>query len=81
MTTLVHSVKTKFKKLTKDPAITRLTTVQNDLITFKRVESNKSDKKAMWPKSAQIAQVHGLPKTHKHYERLPKCRPIIDDLV
>ena len=32
----------------------------------------------MRPKSAQIARAHGLPKTHKHYERLPKLRPIID---
>ena len=29
-------------------------------------------------KSAQITQAHGLPKTHKYYERLPKFRPIID---
>ena len=29
-------------------------------------------------KSAQITRAHGLPKTHKHYERLPKFRPIID---
>ena len=45
---------------------------------FKRGEINESDKKAMRPKSAQIAGVHGLPKTYKHYERLPKFRPIID---
>ena len=35
-------------------------------------------KKAKRPKSAQIARANGLPKTHKHYERLPKFRPIID---
>ena len=70
---------TKFKKLTKDPTITRLTTVQNYLnALFKRGELNESDKKAMRPKSAQIARAHGLPKTHKHYECLPKFRPIID---
>ena len=70
---------TKFKKLAKDPTITRLTTVQSYLNTlFKRGEINESDKKAMRPKSAQIARAHGLPKTHKHYERLPKLRPIID---
>ena len=47
---------TKFKKLTKDPTITRLTTVHNYLYTlFKRGEINEFDKKAMRPKSAQIA--------------------------
>ena len=47
---------TKFKKLTKDPTTTRLTTVHNYLYTlFKRGEINESDKKAMRPKSAQIA--------------------------
>ena len=29
-------------------------------------------------KSGQIARAHGIPKTHKHYERLPKFRPITD---
>ena len=70
---------TKFKKLTKGPKITRLTTAQNYLnILFKRGEINESDKKAMRHKSAQIARGHGLPKTHQHYELLPKFRPIID---
>ena len=77
MTTLIHSLifdyLTKFKKLTKDPTIIRLTTVQNYLNTlFKRGEINESDRKAMRPKSTQVARVHGLPKTNKHYEDLPK---------
>ena len=56
------------KKLTKDPTIKRLTTAQNYLNTlFKRDEINESGKKAIRHKSAQIARVHGLPKTHKHY--------------
>ena len=46
---------TKFKKLTKDPTMTRLTTVQNYLNTsFKRGEINESDKKVMRPKSKPI---------------------------
>ena len=45
---------------------------------FKRGEINESDKKAMLPKSAQIAHAHGLPKTHKYCGLLPKFRPIID---
>ena len=69
----------KFKKIEKDPTITRLKTVQNYLKTLcQRGEITESEKKAMRPKFAQIAQAHGLPKTHKPYERLPKFRPIID---
>ena len=63
----------------KVPTITRLTVIQNYLNTlFKRGEIDKSDKKAMRLKSAQIGWAHGLPKTHKHYESLPKLRLIID---
>lgn len=29
-------------------------------------------------KTVQIARAHGLSRTHKHYERLRKFRPIID---
>ena len=69
----------KFKKIEKDPTITRLTTVQNFLKTLcKRGEITESEKKGMRPKFAQIAQAHGLPKTHKLFEHLPKFRPIID---
>ena len=69
----------KFKKIEKDPTITRLKTVQNYLKTLcQRGEITESEKKAMRPKFAQIARAHGLPKTHKPYERLPKFRPIID---
>ena len=51
---------TKFKKLTKDLTITRLTTVQNYLNTlFIRGEINESDKKAIRPKLAQIVRAHG----------------------
>ena len=59
--------------------ITRLTTVQSFLKTLcKRGEITESEKKAMRPKFAQIAQAHGLPKAHKLFEHLPKFRPIID---
>ena len=41
----------KFKKVEKDPTITRLTTAQNYLKTFyKRDEITESEKKAMRPK-------------------------------
>ena len=32
----------------------------------------------MRPKFAQIARAHGLPKTDKPFEHLPKFRPIIN---
>ena len=67
------------KRSKKDPTITRLTTVQNYLKTLcKRGKITESEKKAMRPKFAQIARAHGLPKTHKPFEHLPKFRPIID---
>ena len=69
-----------FKKTKKDPTITRLTTEQSYLKTLcKRGEITESEKKAMWPKFAQIARAHGLPKTHKPFEPLPKFRSIIDN--
>ena len=53
--------------------------MENYLKTLcKRGEITESEKKAMRPKFAQIAQAHGLPKTHKLFEHLPKFRPIID---
>ena len=63
----------KFKKVEKDPTITRLTTAQNYLKTFYTSdEITESEKKAMRPKFAQIARTHGLPKTHKPFEHLPQ---------
>ena len=32
----------------------------------------------MQPKSEKNVRAYGLPKTHKHYEQLPKFRSIID---
>ena len=59
--------------------ITRLTTVQNYLkMLCKRGEITEFEKKAMRSKFAQIAGAHGLPKTQKPFEHLPKFRPIID---
>ena len=56
-----------------------MTTEQSYLKTLcKRGEITESEKKAMWPKFAQIARAHGLPKTHKPLEPLPKFRSIID---
>ena len=68
----------KFEKIEKDPTIIRLTTVQDYLKTLcRRGEITESEKKAMRPKFAQIARAHGLPKTHKPFEHLPKFRPVI----
>ena len=69
----------KFKKIEKDPAITRVTTLQNYLKTLcKRDKITESEKMAMLPKFAQIAGAHGLLKTYKPFEHLPKLRSIND---
>ena len=69
----------KFKKIEKDLAITRVTTLQNYLKTLcKRDKISESEKMAMLPKFAQIAGAHGLLKTYKPFEHLPKLRSIND---
>ena len=69
----------KFKKIDIDPTYTRLKSVQRYLSTLlKRGEINDIDYKNLRPKHAKPARAHGLPKTHKHYENLPKFCPIID---
>ena len=69
----------KFKKIKQDPTINRLTTVQKYLKALSnRGKITESEMKAMRPKFAHIARAHGLPKTHKQYDHLPKFRPITD---
>ena len=69
----------KFKKIKQDTTINRLTTLQKYLKTLSnRGEITESEVKAMQSKFAHIARTHGLPKTHKQYDHLPKFRPIID---
>ena len=66
----------------KDPTITRLTTVQNYLKTLcKRSEITEFEKKAMRPKFTQIGRAHGLPKTHKLFEHLPKFRKFLSNIL
>ena len=72
---------TKFKKIDSDPTHTRLRTLQRYLNTIKkRGEINADDHKLMRPKNAKPARAHGLPKTHKVFETVPKFRPIIDTI-
>ena len=72
---------TKFKKIDSDPTHTRLRTLQRYLNTIKkRGEINVDDHKLMRPKNAKPARAHGLPKTHKVFETVPKFRPIIDTI-
>ena len=66
----------------KDPTITRLTTVQNYLKTLcKRSEITEFEKKAMRHKFTQIGRAHGLPKTHKLFEHLPKFRKFLSNIL
>ena len=63
-----------FNKIRK----TKLTITNSKKLPWNEI--NKSDKKAKQPKSAQVARAHDLPKTHKHYERLPKFRPVVNTI-
>ncbi|XP_066913068.1 uncharacterized protein [Clytia hemisphaerica] len=70
---------TKFKCINDDPTFRNLRTVQRYLNTLlSRGEIDEEEKSAMRPKSARLGRAHGLPKTHKNFERLPKFRPIVD---
>ena len=70
---------TKFRKINTDPTYTRLKTLQSYLNTLrKRNEINETQYKEMRRQNAKPARSHGLPKTHKEFDRLPKFRPIID---
>ena len=71
--------KTKFRRLQKDPTLTRFSTLQSFIKSLlKRGEINEDQKKQMKPTAAQNGRAHGLQKIHKRYVDLPKFRPIID---
>ena len=71
--------KAKFKKLENDPTLTNLSTVHNYLNKLlDRGEINLDEWKTMRLKSARVGRAHGLPKTHKEFDRIPKFRPIVD---
>ena len=69
----------KFKCINEDPTISRIHNIQCYLRTMLiRKEITEPEKKAMWPKAAQLGRGYGLPKTHKQFEQIPPFRPIID---
>jgi hypothetical protein len=69
----------KFKKLSSDPTLTRLNTVQSYLRTLnKRGELTDAELMSMKPRNAKPARAHLLPKIHKDFDVLPSFRPIID---
>ncbi|XP_066930298.1 uncharacterized protein [Clytia hemisphaerica] len=68
-----------FSKHRVQTALKNLRTVQRYLNTLlSRGEIDEEEKSAMRPKSARLGRAHGLPKTHKNFECLPKFRPIVD---
>ena len=76
---IIFNNTSKFKKIEKDLAITRVTTLQNYLKTLcKRDKITESEKRAMRPKFVQIVRANDLPKTHKTFQHLPKFKPNID---
>ena len=69
----------KFKLITDDPTITRMKSLQNYLRKIRnRGELTKDEFNLCRPKNEKPAKVHGLPKIHKSFDRIPKFRPIID---
>ena len=84
-TDYINSVKslfsktTKFKQLDFDPTLSRLSSLQNYLRSLlKRCEIYENQFHLLRPRSAEFGRAHGLPKTHKTFDTLPKFRPIID---
>jgi hypothetical protein len=69
----------KFKRISNDLTSTRLSTLQSYLCTLlNRSEINETEYTLLRPTHAHFARAHGLPKTHKQFDTLPKFRPIID---
>ncbi|XP_046863199.1 uncharacterized protein LOC124456940 [Xenia sp. Carnegie-2017] len=69
----------KFKRISSDLTSSRLSTLQSYLCTLlKRGEINETEHTFLRPTHAHFARAHGLPKTHKQFDTLPKLRPIID---
>ena len=74
----LFSDRRKFKTINNDPTHRRLTALQLYLRSLvKRGELNKDMYKKIRPRNARPARAHGLPKTHKPFDRLPKFCPII----
>ena len=69
----------KFSKLIIDPTLTKLHSLQHYLLTLnKRGEITDTELESLRPITAHFGRAHGLPKTHKKFDTLPKFRPIID---
>ena len=77
----IFNDETKFKKVDKDPTLTRIGTIKTYLNTmFNRGEITSTEKKSMRPKGAIRARARGMPKTHKNFTSLPSFRPVIDTM-
>ena len=75
----LYSDSSKFKKLDYDPTLTRLHSLQNYLLKLhKRNEITDEQLDVLRPMTAHFGRAHGLPKTHKKFDTLPKFRPIVD---
>jgi hypothetical protein len=75
----LFSDSSKFKKLDYDPTLTRLHSLQTYLLKLhKRNEITDEQLDALRPMTAHFGRAHGLPKTHKKCDTLPKFRPIVD---
>ena len=70
---------TKFKRISHDLTSSRLSTLQAYLRKLlNRGEISECDHKHLRPTFAHFSRAHGLPKTHKTFQSIPKFRPIIN---
>ena len=70
---------TKFKRISHYLTSFRLSTLQAHLRKLlNRGEISECDHKHLRPTFAHFGRAHGLPKTHKTFQSIPKFRPIID---
>ena len=70
---------TKLKRIPHDLTSSRLATLQAYLRKLlNRGEISECEHKNLRPTFAHFGRAHGLPKTHKTFQSIPKFRPIID---
>ena len=72
----------KFKKIHRDPTLMRMNSLQRYLNgVFNKGEISEQEKKDMRPMASQLGRAHGLPKTHKEFDTIPKFCPVSSILL
>ena len=69
---------TKFKCISHDLTSSRLSTLQAYLRKLLNWVRSPNDHKHLRPTFTHFCRAHGLPKTHKTFQSIPKFQPIIN---